>query len=219
MSYKPLFLGRTGNNSLNITFINTQENLNGTRNLTQHTIQTPSHFVNKEIVETMPATTQQSISPIHPTLTTPRNKNTAFPQTTLQSTVKSSVIPKYSQMDYQTVKPVKTSRQTNKQKTSNRNNFSDDKYKLFAKSKTTKSPYMNSQSQSQAQNYSQNVPQQAFHTVFFNDQPRDALDRSKNYPFFQQTKNMIFHIHETNKYDKQDIPPRHITKHFNQKTL
>ena len=100
MGYKPLFLGRTGNNSLNTTFVNTQENFKGTRNLTQQDIQTPSHFVNEEIVERMPATTQQNISPIHPTLTTPRNKNTAFPQTTLQSTVKSSVIPKYSQMDF-----------------------------------------------------------------------------------------------------------------------
>ena len=57
----------------------------------------------------MPTTTQQSISPIHITLTTPK-KNTVFPQTTIQSTVKPS------QMDYQTFRPVTTSRQTNKQK-------------------------------------------------------------------------------------------------------
>ena len=67
-------------------------------------------FINDEIVETMPTTTQQSISPIHPTLTTPKNKNTAFSQTTIQSTVKPSVIPKYSHMDYQIFKPVTTSR-------------------------------------------------------------------------------------------------------------
>ena len=42
----------------------------------------------------MPTTIQQSISPINPTLTTPKNKNTVFPQTTIQSTVKPSVIPK-----------------------------------------------------------------------------------------------------------------------------
>ena len=29
-------------------------------------------FINDEIVETMPTPTQQSISPIHPTLTTPK---------------------------------------------------------------------------------------------------------------------------------------------------
>ena len=55
-----MFTDRTGNNSLSSTFINTQENLNGTKNRTQQDIQTPSHFVNEEIVETMPTTTQQS---------------------------------------------------------------------------------------------------------------------------------------------------------------
>ena len=44
----------------------------------------------------MPTTKQQSISPIHPTLTTPKNKNTVFPQTTIQSTVKPSVIQKFT---------------------------------------------------------------------------------------------------------------------------
>ena len=57
-------------------------------------IQTPSHFVNEEIVETLPTTTQQSISLNHPTLKTPENENTAFPQTNIQSTVEPSVITK-----------------------------------------------------------------------------------------------------------------------------
>ena len=56
----------------------------------------------------MPATTQQSISLIRPTLTIQKNKNTAFPQAFVQSTVKPSVIPEYSQKDYQTIKPVTT---------------------------------------------------------------------------------------------------------------
>ena len=47
---------------------------------------------------------------------------------------------------------------------------------------------MNSQNQSQAQNYNQNVPEQASHTLFFNDQPRVTMDRSENYPLFQQKK-------------------------------
>ena len=55
------FLPDTQNNSLNSTVIH-NENLNGTRNLTQQDIQTPSHFINEEIVHT--TTTQQSISPI-----------------------------------------------------------------------------------------------------------------------------------------------------------
>ena len=78
----------------------TTEKGNGTRNLTQQDIQLPSHFPDEEIIETMPATTHQSISPIHSTFTTPKKKTTAFPQTTLQSTVELSVIPKYSQKDY-----------------------------------------------------------------------------------------------------------------------
>ena len=91
----------------------------------------------------MPTTTQQSSSPIDLTLTTPKNKNTVFPQTTMQSTVKPSVIPKYSQMDYQTIRPVTKSRQANKQKTSNRNNFSDHNYNFSQKSKATKPPITN----------------------------------------------------------------------------
>ena len=78
------FLPDTRNNSLNSTVIH-NENLNGTRNLTQQDIQTPSHFINEEIVQTTATTTQQSISPIHPNLTTPRNTNTSLTQVTLQS--------------------------------------------------------------------------------------------------------------------------------------
>ena len=92
-----MFTHRTGNNSLNSTLINTQQTSNGTRSLTEQDIQTPSPFIIDEILKTMPARTQQSISPIHPTLTTPRNKNTAFVQITIHSTVKPSVTPKYSQ--------------------------------------------------------------------------------------------------------------------------
>ena len=72
------FLPDTRNNSLNSTVIH-NENLNGTRNLTQQDIQTPSHFINEEIVQTT-TTTQQSISPIRPNLTTPRNTNTSLAQ-------------------------------------------------------------------------------------------------------------------------------------------
>ena len=61
-------------------------------------------------------------------------------------------------MDYKTLRSVTTSRQTNKQKISNRNNFSDHNYMFFAKSKPTKLPNMDIQNQSQSQN--QNGPQQ-----------------------------------------------------------
>ena len=64
------FLPDTRNNSLKSTVIH-NENLNGTRSLTQQDIQTPSHFINEEIVQTTATTTQQNISPINPNLTTP----------------------------------------------------------------------------------------------------------------------------------------------------
>ena len=47
INYISKFTDREGNNSLNSISIN-QKNLNGTRNLTQQDVQTPSHFVNKE---------------------------------------------------------------------------------------------------------------------------------------------------------------------------
>ena len=115
-NYNAMFTDRTGNNCLNSNFMKTQDTINGTKNLTQQEIQTPSNSVNEDIFSTMPTRTQESISPIHPTLTTPHNKNTTFPQRTIQSPVKPSVAPKFSQMDYQTFGPVTKSRQSNKQK-------------------------------------------------------------------------------------------------------
>ena len=82
---------KTGKKGLNSTFINL-DILNGTRNLTQQNIQTPSHFVSEEIVETITRTeAQQSISPIQPNFTTPKLKNPTLQQTIKQSTVKPSV--------------------------------------------------------------------------------------------------------------------------------
>ena len=95
LNYNSFFLDRAGNKSLNETYIN-QDDLNGTRNLTQQDMQTPTIFVSQEIVETKTTTARQSISPIHPNLTTPKTKNPTLPQVTIQSTVKPSVAPKYS---------------------------------------------------------------------------------------------------------------------------
>ena len=118
------FLPDTRNKSLNSTVIH-NENLNGTRNLTQQDIQTPSHFINEEIVQTT-TTTQQSISPIRPNLTTPKNTNTSLAQVTLQSTVKPSVAPKYSHMDYQTYRP--KTLPSNTRRTFTRNTFAEHNY-------------------------------------------------------------------------------------------
>ena len=107
LKYNAIFNEETSNSSLKSTFFKTQETLNGTKNLKPQAIQTPSHFINKEILETLPITTKQNIFPNLPTLTTPHNKNnTLFPPTNLQSTVKRSVVPKYSHMDYQINRPI-----------------------------------------------------------------------------------------------------------------
>ena len=131
------FLPDTQNNSLNSTIIH-NENLNGTRNLTQQDIQTPSHFINDEIVQTTATTTQQSISPIHPNLTTPKNTNTSLTQVNLQSTVKPSVAPKYSHMDYQTYRPMTKPSKT--RKTFKRNTFAEHNYNHTHQSKKNQPP-------------------------------------------------------------------------------
>ena len=131
------FLPDTQNNSLNSTVIH-NENLNGTRNLTQQDIQTPSHFINEEIVQITATTIQQSISAIHPSLTTPRNTNTSLTQVTLQSTVKPSVAPKYSHMDYQTYRPMTKPSKT--RKTFTRNTFAEHNYNYAHQPKTNQPP-------------------------------------------------------------------------------
>ena len=66
--------------------MHTQENCDGSMALRQQSFQTTSQFANEEIFPTMPLTIQQSISPIHPTYTTPHNEHTPFQQSELQST-------------------------------------------------------------------------------------------------------------------------------------
>ena len=131
------FIPDTRNNSLNSTVIH-NEKLKGTRNLAQQDIQTPSHFINEELVQTTATTTQQSISPIHPHLTTPRNTNTSLTQVTLQSTVKPSVALKYSHMDYQTYRPMTILSKTRKPFT--RNTFAEHNYNYAHKPRTNQPP-------------------------------------------------------------------------------
>ena len=136
------FLPDTRNNSLNSTVIH-NENLNGTRNLTQQDIQTPSHFINEEIVQTTATTKQQIISPIYTNLTTPRNTNTSLTQVTLQTTVKPSVAPKYSNMDYQTYRPMTKPSKT--RKTFTRNTFAEHNYNYAHQPKTNQPPQKTTQ--------------------------------------------------------------------------
>ena len=176
------FLPDMQNNSLNSTVIH-NENLNGTRNLTQQDIQTPSHFINEEIVHT--TTTQQSISPIRPNLTTPRNTNSSQTQVTLQSTVKPSVAPKYSHMDYQTYRPMTIPPKT--RKTFTRNNFADHKYNYTHPSKTNYQPRKNFSNYTRSRNWDN--PMAPPNSVNFQTNLHPPQDRSENYPFFQQNKN------------------------------
>ena len=90
LNYNSFFPERAGNISLNSTFIN-QDNLNGTRNLTQQDIQTPSHFVNEEINERITKTkAQRSIPPFRSNFTTTKPKNPTLQQAIIQTTVKPS---------------------------------------------------------------------------------------------------------------------------------
>ena len=162
-----------------------QENLNGTRNLTQQDIQTPSHLKNEEIFETIVTTTQQSISPIHPNLTTLKSKTPILPQVTLQSTFEPSVAPKYSQMDYQTFRPM--TKPSQKQRIFTRSNFAEHNYNYVNRSKTSKSPRTNPHNCSFPQR--QNFQQKTSIFVNFKDNPRNPTDPNENYQFFQQNKN------------------------------
>ena len=158
------FLPDTRNNSLNSTVIH-NENLNGTSNLTQQDIQTPSHFIKEEIVQTTTTTTQQSISQIHPNLTTPRNTNTSLTQVTLQSTVKPSVAPKYSQMDYQTYRPMTIPSNTRKPFT--RNTFAEHNYNYAHKPRTNQPPRKNTQNLNHVCSHYWNLPKTSTNSVNF----------------------------------------------------
>ena len=178
------FLPDGQNNSLNSTAIQ-QENLNRTRNLTQQNFQTPSHFINEEIVETILTTTQQSISPIYPNLTTPRPKNPTLPQVTLQSTVKPSIATKYSQMDYRTYSPMTKPLKT--RKTFTRNNFAEHNYNYVKHSQTTHPPQINTQNHLFIQKST--FPTTSTNSVNFYDYPHPSQDQIENYAIFQQKRN------------------------------
>ena len=180
------FLPGTRNNILYSTVIH-NENLDGTRNLIQQDIQTPSHFINEEIVQTTATTTQQSISPIHPNLTTSRNTNRSLTQVTLQSTVKPSVAPKYSHMDYQTYRPMTIPSKTRKPFT--RNTFAEHNYNYAHKARTNQPPRNNTQNLNHVCSHYWNLPKTSTNSVNFPDNPQPKQDYSENYPFFQQNKN------------------------------
>ena len=190
---------RLNSNSLNSTVIH-NENLNGTRNLTQQDIQTPSHFINEEIVQTT-TTTQQSISPIRPNLTTPKNTNTSLAQVTLQSTVKPSVAPKYSHMDYQTYRPMTVPSKT--RRTFTRNTFAEHNYNYAHSSMNTNYPPRKTNNNHVCSHYWDN-PMTTTNSVNFQTNSHPPQDRSENYPFFQQNKNKKQVPHHTDYLSSDD---------------
>ena len=159
--------------------------MNGTRNLTQQDIQTPSHFVNEIVVETIVTITQQNISTIHLNFTTPKPKNQTLPQVTLQSTIKPSVAPKYSFMDYQTYRPM--TKPTHRQRTFIRSNFAEYNYNYVHPTKTTHPPRI--QKQNHLFSQKSNFPMTSANSVNCHDYPHPSQYHSENYPFFQQNRN------------------------------
>ena len=136
------------------------------------------------MVTTATITTQQSVSSIHPNLTTPRSKNPTLPQITLQSAVKPTVSPKYSHMDYQTFGPM--TKPTQKQRTFTSNNFAEHNYNYLNRPETSKYFRPNNQNHLFSQN--QNFRQPTTTTVNSHDYPRFSQDQSEN-RFFQQSRN------------------------------
>ena len=174
--------------------------MNGTRNLTQQDIQTPSHFINEEVVETIVTATQQSISPMHPNLTLTKPKNQTLPQVTLQSTVKPLVAPKDSHMDYQTYRPM--TKPTHRQRTFTRSNFAEHIYNCVNPSKTTHPPRI--QKQNHLLSQKSNFPMTSTNSVNFHDYPHPSQDHSENYPFFQQNRNKQQTPYHTSNYLSSD---------------
>ena len=203
LNYNSFLPDRIGNNSLNSTLIQ-QKNLNGNRNLTQQDIETPSHFTNEEVVTTV-TTTQQSILPVQPNLTTPRPKNPLLPQITLQTTVKPSVVPKYSRMDHQTLR--RMTKPTQKQRTVTRKNFAEHNYNYVNRPQTSKLPRTNTQNHLFSQR--QNFQNPTTHSVNFHDYPRISQDQSENYQFFQQNKNNK--QHNQNKHKTLYYTPNYLS--------
>ena len=79
-----------------------------------------------------------------------------------------------------------TSQQTVKQKTSNRNIFSDHDYNFLHFKKNNKNPIFEQSEANKSRKLQMKGPKKALHSFFFNDQQRSAIDRSENFPFFNK---------------------------------
>ena len=191
----------TQDNTFNSTVLQI-ENPSGTQNPTQQEPQIPTQFINEEIVQTTVTTTQQSISPIHPNLTTPQNNKLPTQQITLQSTVKPSatLAPKYSHMDYQTYRPM--TRPPRPQRTFTRNNFAEHNYNYTHPPRTNYSPRKPNNNNVYSRNWER--PITSNNPTKFQPNQRSTQDYSENYPFFQQNKNKQQKPHYTEYVSSDD---------------
>ena len=108
-------------------------------------------------------------------------------------------------MKYQAYRPITKSRQSNKQKYQNWNNFANHNYDFFANNyinrPITKPTYKpDHQNQLHEQIYNKQIPQPAPQSVFFNEQQETTADRIENYPFVQKNR------HPSNKQFTRNQP-------------
>ena len=135
-------------------------------------------------------------------MTTPRNTNTLLTQVTLQSTVKPSVAPKYSHMDYQTYRPMTIPSKT--RKTLTRNTFAEHNYNYPQQPKTNQPPRKTTQTSYHVCYHYWNFPKTSTNSVNFPDNPQPTQDYSENYPFFQQNRNKQHTPYNTNYLSSDD---------------
>ena len=119
-------------------------------------------------------------------------------QVTLQSTVKPSVAPKYSQMDYQTYRPMTTP--SNPRRTFTRNTFAEHNYNYAHSSNY---PPRKTNDNHVSSHYWDN-PMTTTNSVNFRSNSHPPQDRSENYPFFQQNKNKKQAPHHTDYLSSDD---------------
>ena len=132
-------------------------------------------------------TTQQNISPKHPSLTTPKNTKATSPQITLQSIVKPSATfaPKFSQMDYQTFRPM--TRPPKPRRIFTRNSFAEHNYNYTHPPRPHYPPRKPNNNLVCSNIWDR--PTTTNNSENFQPNQHPPQDHSENYPFFQQNKN------------------------------
>ena len=124
----------------------------------------------------------------------------------MQSTVKPSVAPNHSHMDYQTNRPMTIPSKTRKPFT--RNTFAEHNYNYAHQTKTSHSPRKNTQHLNHICSHYWNLPKTSTNSVNFPENPQPTENYTENYPFFQQNKNKKHTPYSTN-YLSSDVDDNH----------